>query len=92
MMLPAVDGRLDRQALSECRHRQTKNTSKGARRALLGNYTPGHIVPKDNMEKQWHLLKESAEFSSLSIDDRHKLEKLLLGPFKRGLYTHPPQP
>lgn len=27
--------------LPDCRHRQTMNTSKSVRRALLGNYTPG---------------------------------------------------
>ncbi|KAL3161821.1 hypothetical protein ABBQ38_008911 [Trebouxia sp. C0009 RCD-2024] len=69
-----------------------QNTSNDARRALLGNFTPGHIVPKDNMERQWHRLKESAEFGWLSSDHRLTLEKLLLGPFRRGLYTEPPQP
>ncbi|KAL0050790.1 hypothetical protein WJX82_007295 [Trebouxia sp. C0006] len=40
-------------------HRQTKNVSKLPRTALLGNYTPGHVVPKDNMEKQCHDFKAS---------------------------------
>lgn len=30
--------------LPGCRHRQTMNTSKNVRRALLGNYTPGEII------------------------------------------------
>lgn len=35
-----------------CRHRQTKNVSSANRTALLGNYTPGYLVPKDDMERQ----------------------------------------
>ncbi len=75
-----------------CRHRQTKNVSKLPRTALLGNYTPGHVVPKDNMEKQWRLFQASTAFGSLTKGEQKALEKLLLGPYHRGLYTNPPQP
>lgn len=61
------------------------------RAALLGNYTPGHVVPKDNMEKQWHLLEEAGQLQLLPETDRKNLERLLLGPYKRGLYRDPPQ-
>ncbi|DBA89954.1 TPA: hypothetical protein ACH3X2_004442 [Trebouxia sp. C0005] len=73
-------------------HRQTKNVSKLPRTALLGNYTPGHVVPKDNMEKQWHGFRASASYSLLSQQEQEALEKLLLGPHRRGLYASPPQP
>lgn len=46
----------------------------------------GHIVPKDNMEKQWHLLSESSEFGLLSAEQKEVLKRLLLGRFGRGLY------
>ncbi|DBA79812.1 TPA: hypothetical protein ACH3X1_008473 [Trebouxia sp. C0004] len=73
-------------------HRQTKNVSKLPRTALLGNYTPGHVVPKDNMEKQWHVFKASGSYLLLSKQEQETLEKLLLGPHTRGLYASPPQP
>ena len=59
--------------------------------ALLGNYTAGHVVPKDNMEKQWHLLEEASQLQCLTKTERIDLERLLLGPYKRGLYRVPPQ-
>ena len=68
------------------RHRQNKNISKHSRTALLGNYTPGYVVPKDNMEKQWRLFKASGCYDALSRQDQEALEKLLLGVDRRGLY------
>ncbi len=79
-------------ALHVYRHQQTKNVSKLPRTALLGNYTPGHVVPKDNMEKQWHVFQASRSYSLLSKQEQETLEKLLLGPHSRGLYASPPQP
>ena len=46
---------------------------------------------KDNMEKQWHLLEEAGQLQLLPETDRKNLERLLLGPYKRGLYREPPQ-
>ena len=71
------------------RHRQTKNTSGHSRTALLGNYTPGYVVPKDNMEKQWRLFRASAGYDALSRQEQEALEELLLGADKRGLYEEP---
>ena len=62
------------------------NTSNMPRTALLGNYTAGYVVPKDNMEKQWQLLEEAGQLQLLPKTDRQNLERLLLGPYKRGLF------
>ena len=66
--------------------------SKLRRRALLGNYTPGHIVPKDNMEKQLTVFKDGKGYELLSQREQEELENLLLGPYRRGLYTASPNP
>lgn len=63
------------------------NLSGHSRSALLGNYTPGHIVPKDNMEKQWLIFKGGSAYDLLSQEEKDELEKLMLGPFRRGLVS-----
>ena len=73
-------------------HRQTNNTTDQPRMALLGNYTPGWVVPKDNMERQW-CDGHSALDPYLPNDwFRNTFKDLWLGgssgTSRRGLYSH----
>ena len=68
-------------------HRQTVNRSDAPRTALLGNYTSGHVVPKDGMERQWREHHEAIE-RDLRLDswERETFADLWLGRRRRGLY------
>ena len=68
-------------------HRQTNNTTSTSRAALLGNYTPGWVVAKDGMERQW-----AASHVALDPDlpngwFREAFKRLWLGPLGRGLFN-----
>ena len=68
-------------------HRQTNNTTTTSRAALLGNYTPGWVVAKDGMERQW-----AASHVALDPDlpngwFREAFKRLWLGPLGRGLFN-----
>ena len=58
---------------------------------MLGNYTPGFVVPKDAMERQIGLLHKApfAE-TDLTLRDRRVLERLCVGNVQRGLFTIDP--
>jgi Phytanoyl-CoA dioxygenase (PhyH) len=69
-------------------HRQTNNTTLQPRMALLGNYTPGWVVPKDNMERQWCDGHSALDPYLPSDWFRNTFKDLWLGTSRRGLYSH----
>ena len=64
-------------------HRQSVNRSAEPRTVLLGNYTPGFVVPKDGMERQWRQHERHIN-PSLSDDEQAKFADMWLGSSRRG--------
>ena len=66
-------------------HRQTNNTTTASRTALLGNYTPCWVVPKDGMERQWADCHIALDPYLPNGWFRMAFQRLWLGPKGRGL-------
>eukprot|EP01129_Flabellula_baltica_P012299 TRINITY_DN5538_c0_g1_i2.p1 TRINITY_DN5538_c0_g1~~TRINITY_DN5538_c0_g1_i2.p1 ORF type:complete len:415 (-),score=70.98 TRINITY_DN5538_c0_g1_i2:46-1209(-) len=65
-------------------HTQRKNRSDKSRTALLANFTPGYVVPKDFMQGQYKQAKEEGVFDYFDNKSIAALEDLVLGSFRRG--------
>ena len=68
-------------------HRQTNNMTTTSRTALLGNYTPGWVVAKDGMERQWADCHVALDPLLPNGWFREAFERLWLGPLGRGLFN-----
>jgi ectoine hydroxylase-related dioxygenase (phytanoyl-CoA dioxygenase family) len=69
-------------------HRQTNNTTRLPRTALLGNYVPGFVVAKDPMERQWTHRHEALDQFLPNQWSRDAFRRLWLGKFLRGLFDN----
>jgi ectoine hydroxylase-related dioxygenase (phytanoyl-CoA dioxygenase family) len=73
-------------AHSAWHHRQTTNVSADSRTALLGNYTPMFVTPKDSMEHAWRHRSASNVDKFLSEKESEMYANLWLGRKRRGNY------
>ena len=73
-------------AHSAWHHRQTINRSAASRTALLGNYTPMFVTPKDSMERAWRHRPASSIDDFLSGEEGEMFANLWLGRERRGNY------
>ena len=67
-------------------HRQTANRSPRPRHALLACFTRGYVMPKADMEGQFHAISGAGGFwDRLDVRQQGELTRVMLGPHGRGL-------